>query len=257
MPRRTTSEERAAGWMEAADLPRLARQRLAPDRVQKFLSDLFGAVATKPTEMRLREGAAVARYLKAVALSSRPENGRLVLMALAETVGRQVLDVAPIKMATQQKTLRFLERHSGTYFNHPQLRSAIQLIRGFAGINPDSDFFPQTKLASRTTAVQGRGGQRIGNDLSERIYAAYYALRRTRVRGARGLVADALNQKLHRTRPRSPASSEWTGAEVYERVKQYEKHLRKHHQCDAARDLRLVRDALVNKWIWGSPKRAS
>ena len=67
----------------------------------------------------------------------------------------------------------------------------------------------------------GRRTKRPSDDLSERICAGYWVLRFAGVHGARRHVALALNHHGIPTRSRK-ADDAWTGAEVAERVKQYE-----------------------------------
>ena len=63
------------------------------------------------------------------------------------------------------------------------------------------------------------------NDLSERIYTAYYALTRAKLRGARNFVAKALNQRKGGSRGRRKRP--WEPEDVVERVKQFEARLKR------------------------------
>jgi hypothetical protein len=182
-----SDEERAKGWKDSDELPKLPKQELAPEHAQAFLDALFAQSASKPAEIRLREGARVARYLKALALSSPPGEEHKLLMGLAEATWRLVFEVAPIQMATREEVLRFLKRYERTYFGQRNVKGAVGLIRNSASPEPRVDFFRPPKLVSVRGAVQGIGGPRVSDDLSERIYAAYYALRRVRLRGSKSL----------------------------------------------------------------------
>ena len=229
-------------------IPKAARQNLPPEGVGVFLDAIFANVAVKPKPVTLGEGARVVRYLKATAWSSRgPE--RQALERLAESVAQTVFKFAPIGMASKDQALRFLERHAETYLSHPQLDATLDFVRRSPGPQAGVDFFPQPKLASSRNAVFGSGTPRIGDDLSERIYAAYHALRRARVHGARTLVAEALNRHGIRSSFLDDRRKAWGPDEVWERVKQYGIRLKRNHRLARPNGASHQSDFVVDKWI--------
>ena len=71
-------------------------------------------------------------------------------------------------------------------------------------------------------AVSGDVNPHLPDDLSERIYAAYYALLGNGIRNARGRIAKVLNAKKLHTKPQDERKP-WDGDHVIERVRRYEK----------------------------------
>ena len=74
------------GWIPSSELPRVPHQTLERDEVNAFLDFLFSDVARKPPEMRLQEGAAVARYLVALAWRLPPGEDRHMLDRLGDVI---------------------------------------------------------------------------------------------------------------------------------------------------------------------------
>ena len=75
-----------AAWIESSELPRIPPQTLRKDEVNAFLDFLFSDVARKPAEIRLLEGAAVARYLVALAWRLEPGEDRHLLERLGDVI---------------------------------------------------------------------------------------------------------------------------------------------------------------------------
>lgn len=143
----------------------------------------------------------------------------------------------------------------------PRFELTIELVRKLEEPDPDAEYFSQPKLASRTRAVVGPGTPRLADDLSERIYASYHALRRARCHGARSVVAQALNRRGIKTGSRE-ADKEWGAEEVWDRVKRYENRLKDKFKFTGER-LESARGAIVDRWIFfariqlGAPKRGT
>ena len=85
--------------------------------------------------------------------------------------------------------------------------------------------------------------RRLRDDLTERICAAYWALRLAGFRNATGQVAAALTRRGIPTRSRTGDLS-WTGFEVAERVKQHEAQV----LARLSPDRKAARRELVEKW---------
>ncbi len=189
------------------------------------------------------------RYLKATALSCAAGKERAALEGHAEAAWKAVIKFARIKMASKQQAIRFLERYADNYLFHPKLGDTLKFLRESPGPKPDVDFFPQPRLASRQRAVLGPMGTRVADDLSERIYAAYHALRQAGCHGARSLVADALNHPNSGLTHRTGGKKDWGSAEVNDRLKQYEARLKRNLRDPRPKSLLLARAALLHQWI--------
>lgn len=238
----------AAPWIRSDQIPKLVRQDLTPEEAEPFLAAMFANLAVTPKSVTLREGASVVRYLRATALSSEAGKERDALERHTEAVLQAVIRFARIKMATKKQAMRFLERHAEAYFYHPQFQATLEFLRSSTGPKPGVDFFPLPKLASRERVTFG-SGPRVADDLSERIYAAYHALKRAKFHGARRLVAEALNRSNAKLAHRNIEKKEWGPDEVIERVKQYEKRLKRNLRGTRPESLLLARGALVDQWI--------
>ena len=70
-------------------------------------------------------------------------------------------------------------------------------------------------------SIQGKALDHLQDDLSERIYAGYHALRLAGIRGARGRVMLALNAQRHTRKVSKDQSPAWDAEAVADRVKQY------------------------------------
>ena len=87
-----SSEE---AWIDSSELPRIPRQTLRKDEVNAFLDFLFSDVARKPAEIRLLKGAAVARYLVALAWRLPPGDDRHLL----DRLGNMIWGTMPPRVA--------------------------------------------------------------------------------------------------------------------------------------------------------------
>ena len=88
---------------------------------------------------------------------------------------------------------------------------------------------------------------------------AYYALRRTKVRNARGRVAVVLNRFGYKTRAKPGTDTSWTSAEVNERVRQYEARIIRQHRLNKGSGqkskIKELRDMQIDGWIHGFHSR--
>ena len=71
-------------------------------------------------------------------------------------------------------------------------------------------------------AISGDVNPHLLGDLSERIYAAYYALLGNGIRNARGRIAKVLNAKRLYPKPQAERKP-WDGDHVIERVRRHER----------------------------------
>ncbi len=214
-------------WIESEYLPRVPRRDLLPEEAEAFLEYLFSDVARRPRPLRLQQGARVARYLDALAWETEPGAMRQLLERLRDGIWGTLLQFAPLELSSKPEAIAFLERHAETYLAGFNVEAALQRVREAAPPTRHGALFQPPHLMSRSRSATGKGNPHRREDLSERIYAGYHALRRARVRNARRRVAEVLNRQGLQTRARGETSREWSGYEVSERVKQYEARYRK------------------------------
>ena len=151
---------------------------------------------------------------------------------LAKGIWSDLLTLGQFETASTSKAQRFLRQHS-SYWHDPWLASALRFFEDFelpTGVKPP---FSQQRLVGKHRIVHGANPY-LENDLSERITAASYALKRAGLRRRHSLIAKALNQS-----PLTRRSSDfWGPEEVRDRVKAYEKQ-RDHIPGDALVDVSI------------------
>jgi hypothetical protein len=236
--------------MHSDQLPRIPPQELKPAEVDAFLDYLFSAVARRPAPLSLREGAAVARYLTALAWETEPGYTRQLLERLGHLVWGMILQYAPFTLSRKQDVVTFLEKHAATYLTGFDIGPALAQVRQAEPPTRWPSAAPTPRLMSRHISVHGSGNPQLADDLSERIYASYHALRRARVHGARGKIAKVLNRLELKVRVRTDRTNQWDAGEVYERVKQHEARLRQRLGCDEEAAIKQLRDAVVDRWLY-------
>lgn len=233
-------------WMSSDELDHPSEQELRADEARPFLEFLFADVARKPEDMSLRKAASVSKYLDALACKEeQPGQDRQVLAYLSRVVWRTARRAAPIKLSAKDATIDFLHRHSGTYLPDRAVDRAVELIRERpVPTNPTKP----ARLVSRSMSIQSKSVARLQDDLSERIYAAYWALRLAKIHGARRRVAETLNAKSLKRSSRGDRTYTWDSDTVYERVKQFEdRQLGAERRTEEVR--KEVRRTFARKWI--------
>lgn len=238
--------EDTEGYIESSDLPEIPLQVLTREEAPAFLSFLFGDLARRPERFSLRESAAVARYLRALARETSPGTLRAELERMARQVWMDALDFAPFEIAKKSQAMAFLRRHAETHLASYDTGAML----GHVGSAPRPTKFAEPvslpRLLSRSMAVVGPGGQRLGDDLSERVFAAYTALRAAGIHGASTAVARAIKaSEATRKRGRAP-QTDWGADEVRERCKRFRGFLTKQHGGNVLRAGKQV----ANKWIY-------
>ncbi len=215
------SPDPAEGWI-SSEVLKLPAQKLNPSERDAFLEYVFSLIAKRPRALRLRDGAGVARYLKTLAWEMEPGPRRYLLDRLADVIWRTLFQFAPLPMSERQRVVEFLQEHADTYLAAFDIEAAVKWVQESAEPPPEAGSARPPHLMSRRLSASGTGNPQLRDDLSERVYAAYHALRRARVHNARGRIACVLNQKGFTTQPRGRTSKRWGSYEVYERVKHYE-----------------------------------
>jgi len=248
MPR--SEDESLQHWILSEQLPRTPRQVLEPAEADAFLEYLFSAVARRTKPLALREGCAVAKYLRALAWQAKSAAVQRSLDYLAKVVFGMVFQYASIETASKVATLEFLQKHRSTYLGTIDaafgLEEVIQYIRDAP---PVAQPFEPPHLLGPSLSGHGKGNRFLTDDLSERIYAGYHALRRARIHGSSGRIAEVLNRQGLKVRVRRSMVSTWSSYEVHERVKQYEARHRKLTQGRPGEEKPKWRDTLVDRWI--------
>lgn len=206
------TSDREDGWIHS-NLLQVPARELQPEQVQRFLAYLFASVASKPKPILLREGTAVARYLatQAFAVRSGPSGSRSrsqQLDRLTKMIWGTVFAVAPIEAASHDQAIRFFRRHADTYLAGYDINEIIKNLDSIPPMEGPRLHFRPPNLMSRQMSVSGEGNPHLLDDLSERIYAGYQALRRYGIRNAGGLVADALNLRGITGRSRGTGSTQ-------------------------------------------------
>ena len=215
----------------------LENSKLRADEADGFLDYLFRTVARRPARLKLKEAAAVARYLDSLALRVPVPGDRQYLESLAKVIWGAVLQYGEIPTCEKKDAISFLNCHADTYLACCDPGRASQLVRDLA---PPELTLKQLPLKSSTMSVVGDRNPQQTDDLTERIYVGYHALREAKIRRAGPRVAAALNAAGIRTRARGGTSRGWSAYEVGERVKQHERQLKVR---------RWKRMAVVARWV--------
>src|SRR5579864_9297931 len=163
-----------------------------------------------------------------------------------------MLDSGQIKIAPKEEAILFLKMHALTYLASFDLNRIVEYLQNQPEPSRHADFFRPPKLRGAYRTAWGQPA-RLQDDLTERIYAAYHALRRTGIRDARGRIATVLNELGYKTGVRSLTECRWGPAEVNERVRQFEDRIVRRHRLskrDRTQKERL-RKTQVDSWIHG------
>ncbi len=248
------SNESKGGWIRGDQLI-LPRQVLSPEQVAPFLDHLFREIARKPKRLKLKETARVARYLKAVAVEAPGSRERDVVNHLADVIWLTMLDSGQIELAQKQEAIEFLKDHAQTYLASFDVERIVAFLENRREPSRHAEFFQPPKLLGKERSASGGGPAQLRDDLTERIYVAYHALRRTGIRDARGRIAAVLNQLGYATHARPATLRAWSSAEVIERVRQFEDRIVRRHRLGNRNDLKEEllkrRRSIVDSWIHG------
>lgn len=238
------------GWIHSDQLV-LPPQTLQLEEIERFLQYVFRTIARKPKLLKLKETAGVVRYLKAAAVEAMVGLERHAVEQLAELIWLITLDCGQIKMAPKEEVIQFLKEHANTYLASYDIAKLVEFVQNLKAPSNDAEFFQPPKLKGKDRSASGDGPAQLQDDLTERIYAAYHALRRTQIRDARGRIATVLNEMGYVTGARSATECRWGPSEVIERVRQYEDRMVRQHglsKADQTQKERL-RNMLVDGWI--------
>ena len=231
---------------------------LAESEIDGYLAWQFGVAAWRPKALTLRETAAVARYLLSLALHGVPKiildggpeavqkywadrylkgermseanDARQCVQRTAEIIWGDLLQFGQFELASKRYAQSFFKKHS-SYWHHPWIEPALKFLEEFEvppGMEPS---FHQQQLVGPHGSVQGGGNPYLENDLSQRIAAADYVLKKASIRGRRVRIAKALDESPLTRRP----DDTWGPEEVRNRVRSYER-LRIHRSPESLVD---------------------
>lgn len=239
MPQVPDSNE---GWI-SADQFILPRQELEASQIDGFLRHLFGDIARRPEQIKLREAAAVARYIKLLcsqgvlslgqktgdASATEQSKTRWAANQIAEIIWSVLLQSGEFATASKPEALNFLRKHRRTYLANPHFDSALAYVERFElpanARRPEEA--PTFKSRSRTARIYPPNS-RLKDDLSERIYVADRALIRAGLKTKRRPVIANILQSAGVER-RGSGEAIWTAEDVSDRVKEYVRAQQKHY----------------------------
>jgi phage gp36-like protein len=233
-------------------------QPLAEAEVDGYLTWQFRVAARRPKALTLRETAAVARYLLCLALHGVPKeivdggpdavrkhwrdhllkgermreanDARQCVQRTAEIVWGDLLQFGQFEVGSKREAQSFFKKHS-SYWYHHWLEPALKFLEEFE-VPPWTEApFHQQQLVGPHVSEQGGGNPYLENDLSQRIAAADYALKKASIRGRRARIAKALNESPMCSRP----NDSWGPEEVRNRVRSYER-MREHRSSESLVD---------------------
>jgi hypothetical protein len=240
------------GWIHSDQLIP-PQQTLSQEEIGRFLQFLFKEIARKPKRLKLKQTAGVARYLKAVAAEAPASAPRDNVKHLAEVLWLTMLDSGQIEIAPKEEVIQFLKTHALTYLSSFDVNRILEYLKKLPEPSKHAEFFRPPQLKGARRSAWGLGPARLQDDLTERIYVAYHALRRTQIRNARGRIATVLNELGYATGARSQTECKWGPSEVIERVQQFEKRIVRQHRL-SKRDRtqkERPRNLFVDSWIHG------
>lgn len=240
-------------------MPTLSRTPtdLAAGEVNSFLTWQFGDIARRPEALTLRETAAVVSYLRRLRIQGipkevvhrgldaikayyrRPERSAVEMRARhnAERVERllwaELLQFGNLPVSSKTTAKTFLRRRASD-LSGPWLGEALKFLEEY-DLPPDAnEQSGAQRLVGRQISIQGDINPYLQDDLSERIAAADYALKRAGIRARRRSIARALNDSML-----TPLKDDtWGADEVRDRVRAYE---RQHNH--------LPIDFIADKWV--------
>ena len=241
MPQSTEPPDDA--WIEI-DPAKTPDEPLAPEEISAFLDWLFADVAQRPEPLRLLETARAVRLLRTLAAVGVPKAlakeeqaavdayrgdaaeraRRERLNRLGERLWSTLLQSGEITTGKPGETKLLLKRLRESYLAETpeEVDLALELIDELT-IPEGVEAFAPPRLRSSTLSFQGPAQGRHTDDVSERIYAAYYVLQEAK-RPRRALeIAEAL-KRYGIARKRSP-QSDWIAGNVADLVKSHERSL--------------------------------
>jgi hypothetical protein len=233
-------------------------ERMEPAEIDSFVKFVLSEVATRPEVLLLREVSSVVRYIQTLVIQGLPREllaggaesiakyrstpqgakqirGAQAAWRMAEIIWRTLMMHGRIERSSKAQALAFLKRHEKTYLANPYFEDTVEFLKS-CELPPDAaPAFAPPHLISQLLSEQGEGNPYLPDDLTERIAAAYYVLRKVGIRNATSRIAQALDES-EATRY---ADTYWGADEVRIRIKTYRR------RKDA-----MPSEDLANLWIF-------
>ena len=260
------------GWIDARKFA-MSPQTLDASEVDTFLEYLFSEVARRLEPPSLRECAAVARYMESLQILGVPmsilerggeavaahdlrsesredRSGRWCVGQMTKIVWGFLQQYGQFKTSTRGTALRFLRRHSETYLANPYIERTLAFIETH-DLPPNAALYPM--IPGMRSAHLSRGPiNNADDDLSDRIFAAFYALPRAGIKKRSPRIAAALTA----SRIAARVGKVWSWADVNERVKAYARGQRRQHRKAGLSELAVEslfeqhKASRVDHWIF-------
>jgi hypothetical protein len=239
---------------------------LGNDELEVFLRHVFANLARRPEALRLRAVAAVARRIRWLVdfgvpkevIAAGPEavanfqgtersadHKALVFDArrTAEILWGNLMLYGEIEPCSTEQALAYVRRNGDTHLANPYLNATIEFLERFELPSGARNPFTAPYLQSKSMSAQGGNpNPHLTDDLSERIYGADHALRRTGLKRWRPLIARVLNEAKA---PKRRSRLAWGAEDVSNRVKEYETA-----QRHSYRDVAQLREQIANRLIF-------
>jgi len=247
-----SDEEAQQGWIHSDQLPRIPPQELEGAEADAFLEWLFSGLARRPRPLSLWKGIAVARYLKLLAWEAPVGKMRGELVWLSDQVAKMVLDYAPYAAADKHLVVEFLEEYADTYLATIKAQLGLDRLIDYTRQAPAPSRAKPNRPPNLVTADEarvGKGNPHLADDLSERIYAGFYALKRAGISRASRTVAEHLNRAGRKVRTLADQDDAWDEYSVRERIKEFGAKLRRQHGTAGKAATQRRRDSLVDRWV--------
>ena len=137
---------------------------------------------------------------------------RRELAWLGDQVAKMVLDYAPYAAADKDSVVEFLEEYAYTYLATIKARLGLDRLIDYTRQAPAPSRAKPNRppnLVTADTARVGKGNPHLADDLSERIHASFYALKRAGISRASRTVAEHLNRAGRKVRTLDDRDEAW------------------------------------------------
>ena len=239
---------------------------LREDEVHPFLNFLFGDIARRPAVLDISRAADAVRFLQLLSAHGVPtamaERGssqarrfseksvpqRAFLADLAEAIWKKLFVFGSATPCNKLTAKAFLRKHASTYFAEFDTTRAFEILDELDIPQSALETLTQPTLMSRIMRAQGAISPRLRDDVSERIYAAFHALKAAKIKRRLHLIEETLAKFEVESR------NEWTYKVVNDRLRRFGRSLYKHFEKEvgpvkAERVLQRWSATLANRWI--------
>lgn len=145
-----------------SDQLRLSRQTLDPSQIDGFLSYMFQDLSLRPKRLKLKETAAIVRYLKAIAVEAEFSPERALVEDISEVLWGTLLNTARIEIAAKTQAIEFVKEHSATYLVSFDVEAIVNYLRRMDVPTRHEESFRPPKLMGRSRSASHHGPARLG-----------------------------------------------------------------------------------------------